>query len=90
MSARTQLLDKGDKLGSCLGLSTYDMDLCKRLALSLKTDPAVKRMAKLLLDMQRFGCADDIARTTGVYVQILTAIQRRYAHDGIQAGLKFA
>ncbi len=90
MSARTQLLDKGNKLGSCLGLSAYDMDLCKRLALSLKTDPALKRMAKLLLEMHRFGCADDIARRTGVSVQILTAIQRGYAHDGIQAALQFA
>lgn len=87
MSARTQLLDKGDKLGSCLDLSAYEMDLCKRLALSLKTDPAVKRMAKLLLEMHRFGRAADIARRTGVPVHVIAEIQQLYVHEGLQAAL---
>jgi len=73
-----------------LELPGYDLALCKRLALSPRTEAAIKRVAKLLLEMHRLGDGRVIARRTGVAVLALEVIRERYVHEGLQEVLRIS
>ncbi|MBE7494163.1 MAG: helix-turn-helix domain-containing protein [Verrucomicrobiaceae bacterium] len=71
-----------------LPLLPYDRDLCGRLALSPKTSPAVKRTARLLLEMARSTDLSLSSARTGIGKDRLRQIRQTYLQHGLQEVLE--
>ncbi len=69
---------------SYLALSAYDLEFCRRLALSPKSDLQVKRRARLLLEMHRYWDTACLSQRTGIASSMLAAIRHRYETEGLQ------
>jgi transposase len=67
-----------------LELSDYDLEFCRRLALSPKSQMQVKRTARVLLEMHRYADAGCLSMRTGIPVQVLGQIRQCYETEGLQ------
>ena len=85
VSGRDDLeFDEDECLSSFLPLTDYERDLSRRLALSPKTESSVKRMARLLLELNRLPTEQQAAERTGMPSQWLLLIRQRYLLNGLQ------
>lgn len=73
-----------------LSLSSYDRDLSERLAVSSKTAPAVRHMARLLLELGRLSSLEHAAERTGLSCQMLAELRQTYLWGGLQEVLSMS
>ena len=73
-----------DSLPLFLPLNSYDRDLCGRLAVSAKTAPEVRHLARLLLELGRLSSLKHAAERTGLTCQMLAELRQTYLSSGLR------